>query len=63
MGIKKRLRSLLLRLANGVEREKLEHCKEVLKGAEGECGALKIENRQLKTRIKEVTLKKVVQRR
>jgi len=50
------LRHLLLRVANGVEREKLELTKEVLKGAEGECSALKIENRQLKTKVKELKL-------
>jgi len=50
------LRCLLLRLADGVEREKLELTKEVLKGAEGECSELKLENRQLKTKVKELRL-------
>ncbi len=45
-----------MKIAKGVEKEKLEHCRDVLRGAEGECGALKIENRQLKTKIKELTL-------
>lgn len=50
------LRRLLLRVANGVPREKFENCREVLKGAEKECQVLKAENRQLKTKIKELRI-------
>lgn len=51
------LRTLLLKLANGIEKEKFKHCKGSLKDFEKGYEALKIENRQLKTKIKEIKLK------
>ena len=57
MLVKLRLRPLLLKITNGVESEKFKLCSEVLKGAEGECSALKDENRKLKTKVKELALK------
>ena len=52
-----RVRSLLLKLARGVEREKFEHCRLMLKSFEEELPKLHLENRQLKTQVKELKVK------
>ena len=52
----KRLRALLLKLADGVERERYEHLQTMKKSFEEGYEALRSENRQLKTMIKELKL-------
>ena len=48
------MRGLVLKLARGVEKEKFEHCRLMLKSFEGELSKLQLENRRLKTEVKDL---------
>ena len=52
------MRGLVLKLVRGVEREKFEHCRLMLKSFEGELSKLQLENRRLKTEIKDLKIKR-----
>ena len=52
-----KLRSLLLKLAGGVEKERFEHCLLIVKSFETELPKLQRENRELKTKVKDLKLK------
>jgi len=52
-----KLRSLLLKLAGGVKKERFEHCLMMLKQFEVELPKLQRENRELKTKVKDLKVK------
>ena len=52
------MRGLVLKLVRGVEREKFEHCRLMLKSFEEELPKLQLENRRLKTEIKDLKIKR-----
>lgn len=54
------IRKWLLKLANGIALERYEHEKLLKENFEGGYEALKAENRQLKTKIKELKLQSCV---
>ena len=52
------MRGLVLKLARGVEREKFEYCRLMLKSFEEELPKLQLENRRLKTEVRDLKVRR-----